>query len=281
VTSLVITALDAVVRVDVPDAAAPELERSFADTAQHGERTTAAAEPADVVWSPAAGGGWCVESDAAAELVDDVAGGVRALIAELDRRAAASVVHDHTVIRGAAFELDGAAVAVIGDTPATVAPLLAASCRRGGRHVASGVCAVDPDGVVRAYHRPLLVPRDVAAATCPDEAGTDAAGTDAAGPGGGDLVALRPGALGALAGSTPLRAIAFLRHGPDGPEVVGLPAAHALVRLAATNLGVGGPGRDMFRRFDRLVREMPVVELTFGHAEPAAAVLAHVVAVTA
>ncbi len=257
---MLLQALDARVRVTAPEPLHALFADLFADLAVPDDRSDAT----DIVWSDEGCGLWKVALGPGGSTSGDVAGGLTESIIEINRLAAASVAATCTVLHAGAFEVAGSAVAVTGVSGAGKSTLVAAALLRGHGHLADEVCAVDPtDHSVRPYYRPIGLRSKGAGAigvqipAHPPDAFTE-------------VYPWRAGVHGRLAGAVPLRLLAFVHRRPGPVEITTVGPADALVQLTLLSLGTDGVERAMFRRLDRLVREVRVV--TVGYEESFAAV---------
>lgn len=258
-SSVLLQALDARVRVTAPEPLHALFADLFADLAVPDDRSDAR----DIVWSDADRELWHV-SLSGGSAIDDAADGLAESIVSINRLAASSVAATHTVLHAGAFEVNGSAVAVTGASGAGKSTLVAAALLRGHGYLADEVCAVDPANyVVRPYHRPLGLRAHGAASI---GVGIPANLLDAF----GQVYPLRASHNGRLAGATKLRLLAFL-HRRTGPvEITTVRPADALAQLTSLSLGTDGVERSMFRRLDSLVRDIHIV--TVGYADSFAAV---------
>ncbi len=266
---VLIQALDARVRIVAPDPIASMYEDLFADLAVTVDDD--GCEASEIVWQPTQDGTWHVSLGAGGSVVGGVAGGLAESIIEINRQAAASVSAERTVLHAGAFEVNGNAVAVTGVSGAGKSTLVAAAVLHGHGYLADEVCVVDPaDYLVRPYYRPIGLRTKGAAAIGvsipihPDDAFSE-------------VYPWTVGRHGRLASAAPLRLLAFVDRRPGPVEVVPVSPADALVRLTNLSLGTDGVERPMFRRLDRLVREVPVVTVCYEDSFAAVDALAEMV----
>lgn len=261
-STLAIRALDAQVRLTVPDHLAADLVVAFADIAD--DHPLNDRELQEIVWSATDDGGWLVRGPTRERSVPDVAAALSESLHEIDRLAARSVAADHTVLHAGAFEVNGSGVALTGDDRSGTSTLVAAAVLAGHGYLADEVCALaEPELSSRRYHRPVgLRPgaADAVGVTVPEHPTRLYS----------QVYPWPVGVHGQLGTVAPVRLLAFVHRRPGPVEIVPVGPADALVRL--TTLGIGGAGVDrrMFRRLDRLVRAVRCV--TLRYEDPAAAV---------
>lgn len=193
----------------------------------------------------------------------------------LNQLAARSAVEaGRTVLHGGAVAIDGRAVAVVGHSGAGKSTLTTALVRTGHVFLADEVTAVDDDGTVHAFHRPIGLRRS----------GADHLGVGV--PDDGPFDTVTPYVVGtrrgqsALGDRVPLRAVAVLRRDDrrSVPRIEAMTPARALFELSNQTLGATDLERAMFQRLDRLVRAVPVIELHYATTEQAIELLEDVVA---
>ena len=269
VKTVTIGALDARIRLEAPGPIAEIFRDVLADVlvddVAEGDAAT------EIVWSSADGGRWHIDLGPTGPMITDLGGGLAGSIIEINRRAASSVATSHTVLHAGAFEVRGRAIAVTGASGAGKSTLVAAAILRGHGYLADEVCAVDTSvGSVLPYHRPV---------------GLRSLGARAIGltiPVFDDdpfriVYPWQVGRFGRLADASPLELVAFVRRRPGPTEVTPVSPADALVELTNLSLGTDGFERTMFRRLDRLVRDVRVVDVGYEDSFAAIDALADVV----
>lgn len=279
-TSVLVRGLDAHVRISVPGVVGALVADRLADLTPDGEQEAASATGgavAEILWQRRwhrMRRRWRV-SLAGEGVVSpvDTAGALAETLVELNRLAAASVAATAALLHASVFDVGGRAVAVSGVSGAGKSTLAAAAVQQGHGFVSDEVCAIAPGTwVVQPYHRPI---------------GLRAGGAQAIGveiePHPHDpyefVYPWRVSAHGGrLAGPTPLAMIALIeRH--DGPvELEPVRPAEALFRLSGLTIGATGREREMFRRLEQLVREVPVVRARYASAADGVAALEEAVA---
>ncbi len=189
--------------------------------------------------------GWRAERPDVVENVADEAAALTHCLRSVDDLAALSASPSATVLRGAAVEIEGVAVAVLGsrrDVDAAVAAAVGA----GHAYVAGGAVAI-ADGSVRPFHRPIKWRAETASLLGLD----DEPEMRIADP-------WRVGVTGRVSAGAPVGAIAMLRPSTAlEPKLVS--PFDALSQLAGHATAAVGYERVMFRRLERLVRQVPIV----------------------
>lgn len=259
--SVVLRVLDTGVRVVAP---APVVSL-FADLFDDVICTATEDEPTEIKWSPE-GTLWKV-SVTGGSAVTDVAGGLADSIVSINRCAASSVAATHTVLHAGAFEVNGRAIAVTGMSGAGKSTLTAAALLRGHGYLADEVTAIDRDGMVRPYCRPIGL-RTKGAASLGVEIPEHSLDPFT------EVYPLRASRHGCLADAAPLRLVALVHRRPGPVEISSVSAADALVRLTSLSLGTEGLERSMFRGLDRLVREIEIITVSFEDSSAAIDALA-------
>ncbi len=263
-SAIVLRVLDTSVRVVAPEPIVALFTDLFGDVIG----PAAHDEPTEIVWS-VEGDLWKV-SVTGGSAVTDVAGGLADSIVSINRCAATSVAATHAVLHAGAFEVNGHAVAVTGVSGAGKSTLTAAAVLGGHGYLADEVTAVSADGMVRPYYRPIGL-RAFGAASIGIEIPVNPLDAFS------EVYPLRASEQGRLADAVPLRLVAFVHRRPGPVEIATVSAADALVRLTSLSLGTDGLERSMFRRLDRLVREVEVVIVSFEDSSAAVDVLAEFV----
>lgn len=175
-------------------------------------------------------------------------------------------------LHGGAVEIDGSAIAVVGHSGAGKSTLTAALVLAGGGFIADELASVSAqlgDDLerlqVRPFHRPIGI--RVGAA--------EAIGLDIPSGPYEHTYPLRATSIGRLAQATPLGCIAFVERDPlQPPEVRTIRPPDALHRLSNQTLGAFGLEREMFRRLETIVRNVPAVVLRYGDVDDGVA-MAH------
>ncbi len=254
-TSFAIRALDARLRIVAPPPIGPVLADAFTDlVAKESDPSDAVVE---IVWRADGEGRWQVSFGPGGSASADAAGGLAESIVEINQLAARSVSVERIALHASTFEVDGRAVAVTGKSGSGKSTLVVAAVLRGHGYLADEVCAIDPvNWVVRPYHRPIGLRQQ----------GADALGLSC--PGGpsdlfADVYPWRAGEHGRLADRAPLRLLAFIERRPGPVVVEPLAPADALVALTTASLGEASDQRTLFRRLDRLVRNVELVTIGF------------------
>jgi hypothetical protein len=157
------------------------------------------------------------------------------------------------VLHASAASIDGQVVAFAGRGGAGKSRLAMWAAQHGDGFVCEDVCAVDDDGRVRPFHRPAGLHPDGAA-----ELGV----AIPEGPFGwvfpfpvGECATLTPGG--------PLGMIVLAQRSRGAPGVSRIAPPDALARLSPMTIATPGSEAAMFRRLERTVRRVPVVELTY------------------
>jgi hypothetical protein len=182
------------------------------------------------------------------------------LIAFNELAARRAVLAGRVVLHGGAVAVAGSGVAFVGHSGAGKSTLTAAMALAGHHFLADEVVAVDGEGVIHPFHRPVGL----------RQGGIDALGV--AMPDGpfGFSAPLRVGGRGTLGGPTPITLVILLRRSDDGPaRFEPLSPPHALLQLANQTLGGELLEREMFHRLDAFVRSVPVTSLHYGHVADA------------
>ena len=168
-----------------------------------------------------------------------------------------------TVLHAGAVCIGGQVVAMVGHSWAGKSTLTTALTQRGHPYVADEVCVIRDDFAVEPFHRPIGLRLD----------GALRVGVPVpAGPYGSIMPHHVPGKLG---GGEPLGLVAVL-HRTDEPgdaRLLDLKPAEALFELSNQTLGAADHERFAFRRLERLVRHVRVVELRYSDIPDAVAVL--------
>lgn len=260
-SAVVLRVLDTSVRVVAPEPIVALFTELFADVIG----PAAHDEPTEIVWS-AEGALWKV-SVTGGSAVTDVAGGLADSIVSINRCAAASVAATHTVLHAGAFKVNGHAIAVTGVSGAGKSTLTAAALLGGHGYLADEVTAIGPNRMVRPYYRPIGL-RALGAASIGVEIPQHPLDAFS------EVYPLRASEHGRLADPAALRLVAFVQRRPGPVEIATVSASDALVRLTSLSLGTDGLERSMFRRLDRLVREVEVVTVSFDDSLAAVDALA-------
>ena len=193
---------------------------------------------------------WTVRSDGEVRARDaDRLNAQTAAMVAVDELALASVAATDTVLYGGAVEIAGLAVAFVGRRR-SVGWMVASSALRGHGYVTDGVVAIDPEGLVRPFHRPVEL-RESALASLGRErpAGTSWQGN----------ALLRIGGRAPLSNGAPLGLIVFAEQNSPDSCAARVPPSAALARLANHAVAATGHERVMFRRLEQLVRRVPVI----------------------
>ena len=178
-----------------------------------------------------------------------------------------------TSIHAAAVAVDARAALLIGDTHSgktTLAGWLVA--RHGADYVDDEVAAIDADGAVLRFPRPLGVRPDSPLATL-NAPGGSAGWRDAATRFMRDERLVPVGDLGGSRRrvATPVVLLVFPTYEPNrGVAVRHLDQADAFERVAALTPGLGRHGRPVFERLCMLVEQAPAVEILHGGVDRAA-----------
>lgn len=182
----------------------------------------------------------------------------------INEQAAAAGVERGLVLHGGCVEVDGRAVAFIGHSGSGKSTLTAAMVRDGHGYIADEVTAVDEDGFVQPFHRPIgMRPPGcrVLGISVPD------------GP-FGTIYPLRVGTgWGSLSRGAALGAVMLIERGEGEPAATRLEPADALYRLTDQTLGSDGVESTLFRRLEGLVRRTPVMKLRYTTLDQAIALV--------
>ncbi|MEP1123843.1 MAG: hypothetical protein ABJH68_08145 [Ilumatobacter sp.] len=171
-------------------------------------------------------------------------------LAHISAAAARSASAHDAVLHGGAVAIDGHAVALVGHDGSGTAVLAATAVLDGHLHVSNDVAAIDPNGRVRCFARPVGLK--------PEEA--DGLGVEIP-PGPFDTVfpfRIAPTSHGE--NLMPLRAV-FLVQTSDVDRCERIDPADALVELYRNSVGAEGSERRMFARLETVVRTVPVHRL--------------------
>lgn len=241
-------ALDPVVELHVPRGLARPLAEALGDIATDRPATIRVEIRRDPI------GRWSIRTgDTVETLTGGADAGLHAAIAVISDIAARSAASLNVVLRAGSVEIDGAAVALARVGGARTSTLTAALSIAGHAYLADEVTAVTADRTVRAFHRPVGLRVDGAAAlgvTIP--------------PGPYQhTFPLRIGPGAARCDGAPLGTIVLVRHEDAPPGATRIDAARALFQLADMTLEAAGHERAMFRRLADLVRVVPVYELCY------------------
>lgn len=180
------------------------------------------------------------------------------------RRAAAN---GFAVLHGGCAAIDGRAFAVVGHSHAGKSTLTTALTRAGWGFIADEVVAVDSDGIVHPFHRPIGLRRG----------GAEHLGFEIPDGPYDSVYPYRVGAKGTLTGPTPLTSIKFLQRSDAlAPATRRVPPAEALYELATQTLGASTLERKTFKRLEMLVRTTPTYELRYAHVADGASAVGQV-----
>jgi hypothetical protein len=261
---LALRALRATVWVEAPDQALALIRRSLPELIAEGDLPAPGTEMPLIAWEPLGEGWWRVSlGDGGSIARSDTSNALAETISEINRLAARSVVDDHTVLHAGSFCVDGRAVAVTGVSGAGKSTLVAAATLSGLGYLGDEVCAVDPSSLrVRPFARPIGL-RSGGAAAIGIEIPDDPLDPYR------EVYPWQPPTRMPHDVAAPLALIALVERRPGNVEIDLLRPAHALVRLTELSLAADRIEREVFRRLDRLVREVPVV--TIFHDDPTAA----------
>lgn len=273
-TSLVVQGLDARVRITVPGRAGELLAERLGDLVV--EAGGPGDPTAEIVWRRR----WhrfhrlwhvALAGEGVVSPVD-TAGALAETLVELNRLAAASVVADLIALHASVFEVGGRAVAVSGASGSGKSTLTAAAVQRGHGFVSDEVGAITPGTwVVRPYHRPVGL----------RAGGAEAIGVPIETHPHDPFEFVYPWRAsahgGRLAGPTPVALVALVERRSGPVEITPIRPAEALFRLSGLTLSAVGHEREMFRRLEHLIREVPAVWVRYEHAPAAADALAEMV----
>jgi len=179
----------------------------------------------------------------------------------LNDQAAASGAQHGPVLHGGCVEVEGRAVAFVGHSGTGKSTLTAAMVRAGHGYIADEVTAIDPDTVVRPFHRPIGL-RPNSSAVLGSERPDGPFDT---------IYPLRVGnGWGPLSAGAPLAAVFLVQRG-DGVQhsTQQLEPAEALFRLTNETLGGTGNETSMFRHLEWLVHRVPVMRLAYAEVDQA------------
>lgn len=169
------------------------------------------------------------------------------VLANISAAVARSASKRDAVLHGGAVAIDEAGVAFVGSSGSGSSALVAAAVLAGHSPLSDDLTAIDPDGRIRTFPRPI--------------------GLDA-----GEVLALelevpsgpfvptfpfRSTSTHPATARTQLRAV-FLMHGGDVDRCERLDPADALVELYRHSVGADGSERAMFARLERVARSVPV-----------------------
>lgn len=269
-SSVLLRALDARVRIIAPDSVTELFAEALADLTVDDDAVRDSTN--EIAWRSVDEHLWHVSLGTGGSVAPtDVASGLAESIIEINSLAAASVSTESAVLHAGVFEVNGNAIAVSGVSGAGKSTMIAAAVLRGHGFLADEVCSISPESlVVRPYHRPIGL-RARGAAAIGVQIPTHALDPYAT------VYPWRVSPHGYLADAAPLRLVA-LAHRRSGPvKVTQLHPAEALSRLTDLTLGTGGIERAMFRRLDQLVRKVPVVTVSYDDSFAAVNALAELV----
>lgn len=187
------------------------------------------------------------------------AAGFYEAIGALDDLAAAQAASSVAVLHASCIDVGGTAIAFAGLSGAGKSTLAAALATAGHGFISDEVTAVDGDGHVAAYHRPVGLRSGGAAAIGID---IPAGPYDYTYP-------IRMSDHAQLSPGSRLGAVVFLSREDVAADTHPVDEAVALFRLANMTLGATGRERVMFRRLEHLVRTTPMFELRSQHVDDA------------
>lgn len=182
-----------------------------------------------------------------------------ALVGVLDMLNAAVAEHwsrDHLALHAGVIERGGRSLALVGHSGAGKTTLTAAAVQAGWSFLGDEVGLIDSRFVAHAYHRPLGLRRG----------GRALLGLPVSTDPWHLAVQPEPASrLGTLVRQAPLAAVVFLERSSASPtEPTVMSPAAALADLLNNVLGTDGVEVKVFRRLERLVREVPVLRLAQG-----------------
>ncbi|MEI8237843.1 MAG: hypothetical protein WCI22_00345 [Actinomycetota bacterium] len=188
----------------------------------------------------------------------DGAGAVSAVLSVLNDSVSAAVSMSHLVLHAGVVDIAGAAVAFVGPSGSGKSTLTAAAVGRGHGFIGDELGIVSDDGVARAFHRPIGLRAPSVAALQLPLAPCDLHAI---------IAPVRASSLGRLADRVPLRLVVLLRPHSLDLEPRWLSPAQAMFELLNQTIGTELVEPATFDRIERLVRRVPVLELS--RAEPA------------
>jgi hypothetical protein len=253
VTGLVVRGLDSLVRLSVPAAEAVWLADLLGDLVV----PDPGGELAEICWISTGDDQWSLQlaGHGAMDRVE-TAGALAETLVAINTTVAQGVLGDIAPLHAGTFVVNGVAVAVAGTSGAGKSTTVAAAVLRGHGYLSDEVCAVEMGSWrVRPYHRPVGLRANGAAAI------------GVAVPEPLDRYSFvypwRVSSAGRLAAAAPLGLIVLVERRGGPVELCEVRPADALVRLVGLSLGAAGRERVMFRRFERLAREIKVVTLRY------------------
>jgi hypothetical protein len=213
-------------------------------------------------------GGWSVRDVEGVEGPGDLGDAVAQVIHLVNQGALRSLTGG-VCLHSAAVATDGGVVALVGVSGAGKSTLAAAAVRRGLGYVADEIVAINPEGTVRPFHRPIGLRAGGAAAVAVAIPEASDGRFDVVYPWRPPSSALDPG--GPLVGVCLVRYVSGTTDGDVSPEPVGWTSvrpAEALVELSAGAFAMHVDGIDgdraRFRQLASLVSRVPVARLTYG-----------------
>ena len=185
---------------------------------------------------------------------------LRDALAAISGLARSAAIATDTVLDAGAVEIDGVAVGFVGPGGARTSGFTAAAALRGCGYIADDVLAVDADGQVRPFHRPITL----------RHRGIESLALDVPRGPFSSCYPLRLGARTTLSDGAMLGLLVLVeRNGVTSLQP--MPEPLALARLANQVIEAAGNERIMFARLDRLVRRVPVVTMAYADLDGAVA----------
>ena len=196
-----------------------------------------------------------------AELFHIVPELLTAINAEVSRHRAATDL----VLHAGAFRIHDSAIVACGPSGSGKSTLVAAAVRRGFGYLCDEVSAIDAQTlVVDSYHRPIGLR--------PDGARALGLARPASRLEFDDLWPTVASANGPVAEPASVGRVVIVSFDPTehGVTIGEVSPAHALIGLVDLTLGAAGREREMFRRLEHLVREVPVNTMRYSDPNMAA-----------